>query len=280
MSEMTAAFGKLSNTEWLEVLKRSVREPYIDGVAFPRFPHGAIQLAYNGSTDEEAMTSAHMLWLYAVAYAELLGFPLKSGGNVLDIGCGWGRVTRTFMRDVEKERLFAVDIDPNAVLMTSILGVPAQLQQNLPGQPLPFPDDFFSVVVSYSVFTHLPESVATSLVRDITRVLKPGTILVFTVEDTAFLNYLSQPGLESHGERWEMLAKYQPQLPELRAKYAAGEYLYLVTNDAGSLTSDVYGDAIIPRQWMERHWAPYLEIIRFDAAVPPISQAVVVARTR
>ncbi len=280
MSEMTETFANVSNAEWLELLKRSVREPYIDGVAFPRFPHASIQLDFNGSSDEEAMISAHALWLYAEEYARALGFPLKDGGNVLDIGCGWGRITRTFMRDVPSERLYGVDIDPNAVLMTHILGVPAQLEQSRPGEPLPYPDNSFNVVICNSVFTHLPENVATSLARDVTRLLQPGTLFVFTVEDDAFLDYLDQPGLENHGTRWATLKKYQTELPALRAKYAAGEYLYLVTNDSGALTSDVYGDAIISRAWMEKNWSDFLEVLRFDRTAYPIKQAVVVARTR
>jgi len=280
MSDMIETFGKLNNAEWLEVLKRSVREPYIDGVAFPRFPHAEVQLGYNGSADDEAMISAHELWLYAEEYARALGFPLKEGGNVLDIGCGWGRITRTFMRDVPKERLYGVDIDPNAVLMTHIMGVPAQLQQSRPGEPLPFPDHSFNVAICNSVLTHLPENVATSLMRDVARVLQTGTLFVFTVEDDAFLDYLGQPDLENHGVRWGMLKRHQAELPALRARYANGEFLYLVTTDSGALTSDVYGDAIIPRAWMEKNWGDFLEIVRFVPTSYPIKQAVVVARSR
>ncbi len=280
MSKIIEKFGKLSNSEWLEVLKRSVREPFIDGVEFPRFPHSSVQIGTNGSADEQAMVSAHALWLYASEYAIAYGFPLNEGGSVLDVGCGWGRITRTFMRDVSPANLVGVDIDPKALLTTEVLGVPAQLVQTYPDKPLPFPDHSFNVAICYSVFTHLPEKVATDLIRDITRVLKPGTLLVFTVEDGAFLDYLEQPRVETHGQRWAMLAKYQRDLPVLRAKYAKGHYIYLSTNDSGVLTSDVYGDAIIARAWMEKNWGEYLEIVRFEPTAAPINQAVVVARTR
>jgi len=35
-------FASATTEEWLALLQRSVREPFIDGVEFPRFPHSRV----------------------------------------------------------------------------------------------------------------------------------------------------------------------------------------------------------------------------------------------
>jgi len=273
---INAKFSSVSNEEWLNLLQRSVREPYIEGVEFPRFPCSAIQLGYNGAADEEGMLRAHAFWLYAEGYARALGRPLGPATRVLDIGCGWGRITRTFARDVSQANLHGVDIEPAAIETCQMLGVPAQFTLTRPGSPLPFAEGSFDIISAYSVFTHLPENVASALISEMHRVAAPGCLFVFTVEDAHFLNNLEIPGIENASERWRLLSSYKPQLEELRARVAASEYLYLTTNDEEFRSAAVYGDAVIPRDWIEKNWSKYFSLLRFQESAAPVYQAVVV----
>lgn len=277
MSIHTAFAGK-TNDEWLAILQRSVHEPYIDGVELPRFPASFVQMGYNGAADAEGILRAHGFWLYAEGYGRALGNRLTKDSRVLDIGCGWGRITRFFARDFAPENIHGVDIDSRAVVLCQFLGVPGQFIQTQPGARLPFPDGFFSCIVAASVFTHLPEPVASSLIDEISRVAAPGAIIVFTVEDSSFLKNFEIEGIENHGERWRLLSRYKPMLADLRSRYANGEYVYLVTNDDESLRKEFYGDALVPRGWMEKNWARHFKLVRFEASAPPVDQAIVVGR--
>ena len=277
MSINTAFAGK-TNDEWLAILQRSVHEPYIDGVELPRFPASFVQMGYNGAADAEGILRAHGFWLYAEGYWRAFNNHLTKDSRVLDIGCGWGRITRFFARDFAPENIHGVDIDSRAIVLCQFLGVPGQFVQTQPGARLPFPDGFFSCIVAASVFTHLPEPVASSLIDEISRVAAPGASIVFTVEDSSFLKNFEIEGIENHGERWRLLSRYKPMLADLRSRYANGEYLYLVTNDDEGLRKEFYGDALVPREWMEKNWARHFKLVRFDASAPPVDQAIVVGR--
>ena len=227
---------------------------------------------------EEAVVRAHGFWLYAEGYAKTLGTPLTPQSRALDVGCGWGRITRLFSRDIASENIHGIDIDPHAIALCETLGVPGNFTLTKPNEPLPFEDNSFDVITAYSVFTHLPEDVATGLAAELSRVAAPGCVIVFTVEDKTFLDVFDMPNFREFGGRWEMLAKYADEAPSLRMKYDDGEFLYLVTNNEGARTSAVYGDALISEKWMRKNWNDLFEIVAMDEAKPPVYQGVVVAR--
>lgn len=273
-------FSDYSNDKWLSLLQRSVREPFIEGIEFPRFPHSSIQIGYNGAADEEGMSRAHAFWLYAEGYARALGNPLSGASRVLDVGCGWGRISRLFARDVLPENIQGVDIDPNAITLCKYLGVPGQFTLTKPGAALPFPDGHFSMITASSVFTHLPEGVATGLAAELSRVMAPGCVFVFTVEDESFLGNMAKMTVDNDSDRWRMISSHKGNLESFWKKYKSGEYIYMTTNDDSEQfrTSDVYGDALIPQAWMKKHWANYFSLVAFEPARPEIYQAVVIAR--
>jgi ubiquinone/menaquinone biosynthesis C-methylase UbiE len=280
MSDPVSAFGDLHPDRWLDVLKRSVHETIVDGVPMPRFPDEQVQLAFNGSAFEAAMEQAHAFWLHTDGLSRALQAPLGARSSVLDIGCGWGRVTRTFMKDVPAGQIFGVDIHPRAIALCRDLAVPGAFTQVTAGAPLPFADASFTIATAFSVFTHLPEAVATDLIAETARVLRPGGLAVLTVEDRSFLELIGHPDAPQWGERWRLLSQHAPRLDDLRQRYAAGDYLYLVTNDSAILSPDIYGDAVVPKAWIEANWTRAFDLIAYVPAAPPIRQAVVALRKR
>ena len=46
-------FGKMSDEAWLELLIRSIDQPVIDGVEFPRFPSEKMQSGFVGTSGAE-----------------------------------------------------------------------------------------------------------------------------------------------------------------------------------------------------------------------------------
>ncbi len=273
-------FASATSEEWLNLLQRSVREPVIDGVQFPRFPHPSVQIEFNGAADEEAIRRAHGFWKVLDAYARALGRPLTGNSQVLDIGCGWGRIARFFAKDVHPAGIQGIDVMQSAIHICRALGVPGTFTLTEPGQPLPFPDGQFTAITASSVLTHLPEKVATKLVAEMSRVAAPGCVMAFTVEDRAFLEKIGWDNLEYHGDRWVRLSRYKAELPALLKRYDKGEYLYLPTNDDPDFTSDFYGDAVVPRAWMKKHWGKYIQLVEMIAAQEPVYQAIVIARKK
>lgn len=88
----------LNDKAWLELLIKSVDNPYIDGVHFPTFPSNEVQSTFVGSSNKEALEEAYKFYVLVKEYSKKLHKPLDSNSRFLDFGCGWGRFLRFFGR--------------------------------------------------------------------------------------------------------------------------------------------------------------------------------------
>jgi SAM-dependent methyltransferase len=104
-------------------------------------------------------------------------FPLGPGDgrSLLDVGCNWGRWTIASARAGFRP----TGIDPSKKAIAAARRVAEQLEvaaEYVVGdaRELPFADESFEVVFSYSVLQHLPKDDVRVVVGEIKRVLKPG----------------------------------------------------------------------------------------------------------
>lgn len=111
------------------------------------------------------------------------------GGSVLDVGCGPGALARRAAR--RRGDLTVRGVDPSAEMVRYArertgreLGARVEFAR-AGAEQLPFPDDFFDVVVSTMSFQHwhpLNDAVA-----EVLRVTRPsGRVLVFNVRGAAY----------------------------------------------------------------------------------------------
>jgi len=96
--------------------------------------------------------------------------------NVLDIGCGIGRITRFFANDFKM--VYGVDISEK--MITQGKEYTADLQNvslvATDGIHYPFDDNFFDLVFSYIVFQHMSSvEVVEENLKEVFRVLKPNS---------------------------------------------------------------------------------------------------------
>ena len=111
----------------------------------------------------------------------LAGHNIADFKRILDFGCGCSRML-LWMEDVaESSELFGVDIDERMIAWGQ-KNVPwATLSVNKPLPKLDFPDGYFDLVYSASVFTHIDEDYQDQWLAELKRVTKPGSILLLTV---------------------------------------------------------------------------------------------------
>ena len=223
----------------------------------PDLPSPEIQEQFVGSSLEPAFEEAFAFYSTFEGYAAALAMPMQAeGARFLDFGCGWGRFLRYAMNDFPSERLFATDIDAGIIDVCEVAGIPATFTLVEPMGELPFPDGFFSHVMAYSVFTHLPEKVHLNWSAEIIRVLKPGGVFCGTIETRKFLEFIQNiPDTDDFPNDWQRaLARYRLQTPSLLKAYDAGQFVYLPTGGGGVRTADVYGEAVISPAYIERNW--------------------------
>jgi SAM-dependent methyltransferase len=109
-----------------------------------------------------------------------LPMPEGAGARLLDVGCNWGRWSLAASRRGYR----AIGIDPSLAAVQAAYRVSREV--NAPadfvvgdGRNLPFPDQSFDVVFSYSVLQHFSKGDARDSIREAARVTRPGgTVLI------------------------------------------------------------------------------------------------------
>lgn len=74
------------------------------------------------------------------------------------------------------------------------------------------------------------------------------------------------------------LTELLPPPEELFDRYEKGQYQFYPTGGGGELSSDFYGESIIPRSYFDDHYGSGL--IDFTEKVPYVDQAVVVLQKK
>ena len=107
---------------------------------------------------------------------------LENFENVLDFGCGCGRVL-LWVNTKEKTKFFGTDISKTAIswCKRNIDDIKCSSNKQLP--PLNFSDNFFDVIYGISVFTHLNEEEQFRWLNELERILKTEGFLLISVHD-------------------------------------------------------------------------------------------------
>lgn len=125
----------------------------------------------------------------AVEIAHLLRRPFPAGRG-LDLGCGDGLLTRVVLDRVGPRRVTGVDPDPAETDAAGRLRTYEQVL-TVAGDAIPVPDATFDWVFSNSVLEHIDG--IEDVLREVSRVLRPGGVLLFTVPGDGFHACLRGP---------------------------------------------------------------------------------------
>ena len=178
--------------------------------------------------------------------------------DVLDWGCGCGRIARWTAPDVLAAGGTFTGSDLNPALVAWCAG-------NLPGRylgnglhpPLGLDAGSVDLVYAHSVLTHLTEATAIAWLAELRRVLRPGGLALLSFMD------------DRYAERWGP----PDVLPKLRAEG------FTVFNNA--LEGSNYLSAWMRPQWFARRAEPAFEILEFAPSGTELpEQAVAVLRAR
>ncbi len=146
---------QLENTDYI-TLKRSVYREY--------------SRSYNEDRDR---------FVSGTALAERIDWvlgPLRPGKNLLDLGCGSGRLLRQAVeRTGGKSVLAGLDLTPGMLALARYeLGTDVTLVEGNAAVGLPFKDESFDVVTSLNLVHELPANAVPALFEDVYRLLRKG----------------------------------------------------------------------------------------------------------
>ena len=248
--------GRLSDADWVDFLTGS-RPEALDGLQPPIVPDPRVQEAYVGSSGDSAMREAGAFYSRIRAILDEHRVSERTIGRVLDFGCGWGRISRFFLRHCLPGDLVGVDIDEECIAFCREAMPYCTFFKCESSPPLPFGLASFDVVVAYSVFSHLAEDASRAWLAEFSRLVKPGGFLFFTtlkIEHLAVWAELAIGGNEHHKRA---LAAAGFSLAGWQRRAASGDLLFVPTGGGGVRDNSFYGEAIVTPGYLERH-APAL----------------------
>lgn len=261
----TELFHGISDGFWFWLLAEGYcRHPSLQAI-LPGLPDEAIQLEFTGSKGEQVLREGFRAYgLIKELYETHVG-PLAQCGHVLDFGCGWGRIIRFFLKDVEPSKL--VGIDPVKEMIEFCMSSNKWCRFELMDRRLPtrFPDNMFDLIYGYSVFSHLSEKVHEDWLAELRRILRPGGLLVLTTRDREFIAYSDvlrkDKRLNTYPHGIKISALSFPDVKQSLADYDRGWYTH--TSHGCSGEWDYWGDTAIPKGYVLSQWTQYLTFVDY-----------------
>lgn len=119
--------------------------------------------------------------------AQRHGRDIAAAADVLDFGCGAGRIARWLAPDVVATGGSFTGSDLNRRLSGwCAANLPGRYLTNALRPPLALPDGSIDVAYAHSVLTHLTEPVANAWLAELARVLRPGGVALLTFHDETY----------------------------------------------------------------------------------------------
>lgn len=113
------------------------------------------------------------------------GIPETDVQNVLDFGCGCGRVLRRL--DGMPWKMFGTDYNPKLTQFCTAAYPFAQIGTNQLMPPTQYENEQFDLVYQFSVFTHLMPENQKLWLDEFRRIIRPGKYLIFSTQGEFFM---------------------------------------------------------------------------------------------
>ncbi len=155
--------------------------------------------------------------------------------KILEWGCGTSRILHNF-NDLlgSSADIYGADINSEMIEWSRDYHRAIKYSVNRLIPPLDYQSDFFDLVYSASVFTHLSEDYQIKWLAEIKRVLKSGGIYIFTVHGDYYANKLLSE--------------------EELAEYNKGKLVTRMNTDEVSRTTSIFQSADYMRSELLRDW--------------------------
>lgn len=191
----------------------------------PAMPAEQVQRSWTGNHGMPLMTQSLAFVRTLFGLWGRHGRRSIESASILDFGCGWGRLLRLLLHAVPEPALHGVDSWSESIRLCqeSSLKCPLAVSEEVP-TTLPFPGPF-DLIFSFSVFTHLSEQTARTVLATLRRVVRDDGLLCLTIRPLEYWRQRGDTGFEAYE------ARHREQgfafLPHRKRKpTAAGDFSY------------------------------------------------------
>jgi len=247
----------------------------LNGV-LPSLPPDDIQRNWTGATGERTMREALNFYRITTGYLRRYGNGLRSSSVVLDFGCGWGRILRFYLRDVDHENLHGCDCYPEAIEVARQQNRWCSFHLTDPLPPSGFESEKFDLIYLFSVFSHLSEAAHLAWLEEFHRLLKPGGLVVATTRPRSFISQMAQLRENKNNPvQTQGGARSFLDTEAVLAEYDAGKFCHSPSGGGGPLETSFYGESCIPRKYVEANWTRWYELRDYREADALCNQNVI-----
>jgi SAM-dependent methyltransferase len=239
----------------------------------PTMPPEDLQMRWNGAQGLNLLSQSQAFYSHVKAQAATHLDGSLDESRVLDFGCGWGRLTRFFARDVAEGALCGCDPVEQILGVCREHSVPGDLRRSgFVANELPF-EGSFDLIFSFSVFTHLSEAATGAWLTALHRALRPGGLLVLTVRPPAYLSRDEiRPASAALGPD-PLLEMDQPRFVFVPHPADPSHPQY-----QGEEMS--YGEAVITPAYARSHWSDRFELVDEHLSLTDPYQVALTLRRR
>ena len=250
----------------------------------PGTPPDEIQIQFTGVAGDDTMRQAFEYYQFIKKAVEATGKSLSSCENVLDFGCGWGRIIRFFLKDLDGSRVCGIDCYESALELAQQGNRYCQFELIEPMPPTTLPAGKYDVIYCYSVYSHLSEEAGTRWIQEFARLLKPGGLFVATTRRRDFIEICERLREEQRQKPSDLpltlngLLNAFVDYKQALADYDAGKLCYSGIGGGGVLESSFYGETAIPKAYVQKEWTKYLQFVNYVDAPNDYDQNIIVMR--
>ncbi len=179
-----------------------------------------------------------------------IGKDVYSFNNILDFGCGSGRVIRYFASHPPTCHFTGTDIDAEMINWAKKNLPIADFDQNGPYPPLKYKDGSFDLIYGISVFTHLNEEMQFMWLKELKRVSAKNGVLVLTV------------GGAKSRTTWDFPEQDKKRLEE------EGIIFYITQTGKSKLDGlpDFYQHTVHTKEYVMREWGKFFRVANYVEA--------------
>lgn len=114
-----------------------------------------------------------------------------AGSDILDFGCGYGRILRMMYYYSDPTRIWGVDAWAKSLDLCREARLPGKFAQSerIPSA-LPVGDQKFDLIFAFSIFTHLAPATARACLAALRNHIKPGGLFVATIRPVEFWPFI------------------------------------------------------------------------------------------
>jgi SAM-dependent methyltransferase len=263
-SKPNEVFYGISDEFWFWLHTEGVRINEKLGKYLPGVPDEYTQEIFTGNKGDTTLAEAFNYYKIFKQNFEKYKGEFSNAHNILDFGCGWGRIIRYFIKDIDPSRIWGCDPVSDMVDLCKQQNAWCNFQHIATTPPTSFEDNTFDLIYSYSVFSHLSEDFHLLLLPEIKRILRPGGIYMTTTRNRQFIMDCAEmrkredldamnPGPRSSSQAF---LDTQKSLSE----YDNGLFTHHNFND---VLWPYWGETAIPRQYVENTWKKDFKILDF-----------------